>query len=263
MELLFEKSKTGRACTILAKSDVPTAPLSPGLLRKKAPRLPCLDENEISRHYSALAKRSFGLNDGFYPLGSCTMKYNPKVNEETASLPGFRDLHPLQELHTVKGTVDVFRLAKEYLAEVTGMDGFTFQPAAGAHGELTGILLIKAYHRSRGDSARTKVIVPDSAHGTNPATAAMAGFEVVNIPSTPEGYVDLAALKAAVGPDTAALMLTNPNTLGLFDPNILKITEIVHKAGGLNYYDGANLNAIVGIVRPGDMGFDTVHLNLH
>jgi glycine dehydrogenase subunit 2 len=190
------------------------------------------------------------------------MKYNPKVNEEIARLPGFADLHPLQPPHTVQGCKEILDIAARCLQEISGMDAMTFQPAAGAHGELTGLLLFKKYHQSRGEG-RNKIIIPDSAHGTNPATAAMAGFEVVNIASGPDGCVDLAALKAAVGPDTAGLMLTNPNTLGLFDPNILEITAVVHEAGGLNYYDGANLNAIMGIVRPGDMGFDAVHLNLH
>ncbi|GHU87142.1 putative glycine dehydrogenase (decarboxylating) subunit 2 [Spirochaetia bacterium] len=263
MKLIFEKSRKGRICGILPPCDVPAAELPASLTRKKPARLPELDENEISRHYSALAKRAFGVNDGFYPLGSCTMKYNPKLNEEIAALPGFRDIHPLQSEHTVQGCLKVLDIAAEYLREITGMDAMNFQPAAGAHGEFTGLLLIKAYHKSRGDTARTKIIIPDSAHGTNPASAVMAGFQVLNIASGPDGCVDLAALKAAVGPDTAGLMLTNPNTVGIFDPNILEITKIVHKAGGLNYYDGANLNAIMGIVRPGDMGFDAVHLNLH
>jgi glycine dehydrogenase subunit 2 len=239
------------------------AGLSAGAARKKPARLPCLDENSICRHYSALAKRSFGVNDGFYPLGSCTMKYNPKINEEMAAPSGFRDIHPLQGADTVKGCLEILDLAAGYLREISGMDAVNFQPAAGAHGELTGLLLFKAYHESRGDTKRTKILVPDSAHGTNPASAAMAGFDVVNIASGPDGCVDLAALKALAGDDTAGLMLTNPNTVGLFDPNILEITGVVHKAGGLNYYDGANLNAIMGIVRPGDMGFDAVHLNLH
>jgi glycine dehydrogenase subunit 2 len=263
MKLIFEKSGKGRGCSILPPCDVPAAELSPQVARKTPARLPSLDENSISRHYSALAKRSFGVNDGFYPLGSCTMKYNPKLNEEMAALPGFRDIHPLQPEATVKGCLKLLGLASEYLREISGMDAVNFQPAAGAHGELTGLLLFKAYHESRGDAKRTKIIVPDSAHGTNPASAAMAGFEVVNIASGPGGCVDLPALKAALGGDTAGLMLTNPNTVGLFDPNILEITRLVHEAGGLNYYDGANLNAIMGIVRPGDMGFDAVHLNLH
>ena len=263
MKLIFEKSKKGRGCSILPACDVPPAKLSGKLLRKEKAHLPCLDENEISRHYSAMAKRAFGVNDGFYPLGSCTMKYNPKINEEIAGLPGFTGVHPLQPAHTVTGCLKVLDLASEYLKEISGMDAFTFQPAAGAHGELTGLLLFKCYHQSRGDTGRTKIIVPDSAHGTNPATAVMADFQVVNITSNASGCIDLDALKAVLGPDTAGLMLTNPNTLGIFDPNILEITRLVHEAGGLNYYDGANLNAIMGIVRPGDMGFDAVHLNLH
>ena len=263
MKLIFEKSKAGVSCSVLPPCDVPDAPLSPQAARKKPPRLPCLDENQISRHYSALAKRTFGVNDGFYPLGSCTMKYNPKLHEELAGLPGFTGVHPLQPEHTVKGCLKVLDFAARYLCEIAGMDAMNFQPAAGSHGEFTGLLLFKAYHQSRGDPARTKIIVPDSAHGTNPASAAMAGFSVVNIASGPDGCVDLGVLKAAVGPDTAGLMLTNPNTAGLFDPNILEITRIVHEAGGLTYYDGANLNAVMGIARPGDMGFDVIHFNLH
>ncbi|MDR2246224.1 MAG: aminomethyl-transferring glycine dehydrogenase subunit GcvPB [Treponema sp.] len=263
MKLIFEKSREGLGCGILPPRDVPAAPLPAYMARKKPARLPCLDENQLSRHYSALANRVFGINDGFYPLGSCTMKYNPKVNEELAGLAGFTDIHPLQPEHTVQGCRKLLDLAAGYLCEITGMDAVNFQPAAGAHGELTGLLLIRAYHESRGEGARKQIIVPDSAHGTNPASAGMAGYSVVNIPSGPDGCIDLAALKAAAGPDTAGLMLTNPNTLGVFDPNILEITRIVHEAGGLTYYDGANLNAVIGIARPGDMGFDVVHLNLH
>ena len=263
MKLIFEKGKKGRSCSILPACDVPAAEISGSMARKNPPRLPNVDENEISRHYSDLAKRSFGVNNGFYPLGSCTMKYNPKINEELASLPGFTNIHPLQPEYTVKGCVKILEIAAGCLKEISGMDAISFQPAAGAHGEFAGLLLFKAYHKSRGDEARNKIIIPDSAHGTNPASAVMADFEVVNIPSGKDGCVDLEALKEAAGPDTAGLMLTNPNTLGIFDPNIQEITDIIHKAGGLNYYDGANLNAIMGLVRPGDMGFDAVHLNLH
>lgn len=263
MELIFEKSREGHGCSVLPACDVPVRNVDEKFARSTPPRLPQVSENDLSRHYSALARRSFGVNDGFYPLGSCTMKYNPKISEETAALPGFTQVHPLQPAETAQGCLRVLKLSEKYLCELTGMSGMTFQPAAGAHGEFTGLLLIKAYHRSRGDAARTKIIVPDSAHGTNPASAAMCGFTVVNIPSGPDGCVNLEALKKAVGPDTAGLMLTNPNTLGLFDKNILEITRIVHEAGGLNYYDGANLNAVVGVARPGDMGFDAVHLNLH
>jgi glycine dehydrogenase subunit 2 len=263
MENIFEKSRPGLGCGILPPCDVPAVPLAAEHRREKPARLPQLDENGISRHYSAMAKRSFGVNDGFYPLGSCTMKYNPKINEELARLPGFTGIHPLQPEHTVKGCEKILRLAGKALGEIAGMDALCFQPAAGAHGELTGLLLFKAWHESRGDRARVKIIIPDSAHGTNPASAAMAGFEVVNIPSGPDGCVDITGLKACLGPDIAGLMLTNPNTVGIFDPHILEITALVHEAGGLNYYDGANLNAIMGIVRPGDMGFDAVHFNLH
>ena len=225
--------------------------------------MPEVSEQDISRHYTELAKATHGVNDGFYPLGSCTMKYNPKINEEMASLPQFTRIHPLQPESSVQGCLEVLKTAETLLCEITGMDEMSFQPAAGAHGEFTGLLLIKAYHESRGDKGRKKIIVPDSAHGTNPASAVMAGFEVVNIPSQEDGCVDLEKLRAAVGEDTAGLMLTNPNTVGLFDKNILDITRIIHEAGGLNYYDGANLNAVMGIVRPGDMGFDVIHLNLH
>ena len=262
MKLVFERSRPGRGTRYLPECDVPVVlPEDPG--RGIPLRLPELPEVEVSRHYTALAHQTFGVNEGFYPLGSCTMKYNPAVNEHAAALPGFTQVHPLQEAHTVQGCLEVERKLEDMLCEITGMDAMTLQPAAGAHGEFTGLLLIKAYHRSRGDTARTRILVPDSAHGTNPASASMAGFEVVSIPSDAQGCVDLEALRKAAGPDTAGLMLTNPNTVGLFDPQILEITRVVHEAGGLCYYDGANLNAIMGIARPGDMGFDVVHLNLH
>ncbi|SHO44918.1 aminomethyl-transferring glycine dehydrogenase subunit GcvPB [Anaerocolumna xylanovorans] len=263
MKLIFEKSKDGRGSVLLPPCDVPETELKSCYKREKELRLEALPETDISRHYTELADRVYGVNNGFYPLGSCTMKYNPKINDEIAGLPGFADIHPLQPDQTVQGALEGLYKAEEYLDEITGMDHFTFQPAAGAHGEFTGLKLIKAYHEKRGDSKRNKIIVPDSAHGTNPASAAMAGFEVINIPSAEKGLVDIEALKGAVGEDTAGFMLTNPNTLGLFDENILAITKIVHEAGGLNYYDGANLNAIMGIARPGDMGFDVMHLNLH
>ena len=267
MKLIFERSVPGRRCSILPECDVPVIGTGEKLLsaagRKSPLRLPQVSENDISRHYTALANATHGVNDGYYPLGSCTMKYNPKLNDEMASLPGFARIHPLQPEETVQGCLHVLHDAERVFCEITGMDAMTFQPAAGAHGEFTGLLLIRAYHESRGDVKRTKIIVPDSAHGTNPASATMAGYQVINIPSTKEGCVDLEALRAAVGEDTAGLMLTNPNTVGLFDKNILEITRIVHESGGLCYYDGANLNAVMGVARPGDMGFDTVHLNLH
>ncbi len=263
MKLLFERSHPGRRCTILPACDVPTCEIDPALCREQAPHLPQMSENELSRHYTELAKQTYGVNDGFYPLGSCTMKYNPKVNDQIATLPGFASIHPLQPEETVQGCLEALDLAAQYLCEITGMDDMTFQPAAGAHGELTGLMLIKKYHQENGHEGRVNILVPDSAHGTNPASASMAGFHVISIPSLPNGCVDIEALRQAADEHTAGLMLTNPNTVGLFDPNIAEITEIVHKAGGLCYYDGANLNAIMGIVRPGDTGFDVVHLNLH
>ena len=263
MKLIFEIGKEGRGLSLLPQCDVPMADLPENLKRGTALHLPQLSENEISRHYTKLAERTHGVNNGFYPLGSCTMKYNPKINEDAASQKGFRRVHPLQDDSTVQGSLEVIKTTEDTLSEILGMDAFTLQPAAGAHGEFTGLLLIKCYHTDRGDTARTKIIVPDSAHGTNPASAAMCGYEVVSIPSAEDGCVDLEALKDAVGPDTAGLMLTNPNTVGLFDKNILEITRIVHEAGGLCYYDGANLNAVMGQARPGDMGFDCVHVNLH
>lgn len=261
--LVFEKSRAGRGMSMLPACDVEIKKPGEKDARQKELHLPQMSENDLSRHYTELAKKSHGVNDGFYPLGSCTMKYNPKINEDMAALPGFTQIHPLQPEHSVQGCLEVLKKSEEYLCEITGMDGMTFQPAAGAHGEFTGLMLIKAYHESRGDEKRTKIIVPDSAHGTNPASATMAGYKVVSIASALDGGVDLEALKAACGEDTAGLMLTNPNTVGLFDKNILKITEIVHECGGLCYYDGANLNAVMGTVRPGDMGFDVIHLNLH
>ncbi len=263
MKLLFERSRSGRGQELFPPCDVPLVEYDSDVLRQTAPCLPEISEVDLGRHYTELAKQTHGVNDGFYPLGSCTMKYNPRINEAMAALPNFTDIHPLQPTATVQGCLEVLHNAERLLCEITGMDGMSFQPAAGAHGEYAGLLLIKQYHHSRGDMSRTKILVPDSAHGTNPASAVMAGFTVVSIASNEEGGVDLDALRASVGEDTAGLMLTNPNTLGLFDPNILEITKIIHEAGGLCYYDGANLNAIMGQVRPGDMGFDCVHLNLH
>ncbi len=263
MKLLFEISQKGHGCALLPTCDVEKVSLPASLQREKKPRLPELCEQEISRHYSALCRRTHGVNSGFYPLGSCTMKYNPRIHEELAALTGFTGIHPLAPHAATAGCQEILTLSRQYLCEITGMDDMTFQPAAGAHGEFTGLLLIKSYHLSRGDKKRTKIIVPDSAHGTNPASAAMAGFETVSIRSDADGCVDLEALKAALDDQTAGLMLTNPNTVGLFDRNILEITRLVHEAGGLTYYDGANLNAIMGVVRPGDMGFDVVHINLH
>jgi len=265
--VIFELSSPGKRAITFPAPDVPTVNVADAIpaeyLRATPAELPEVSEIETIRHFTQLSRRNHGVDVDFYPLGSCTMKYNPKVNEEAARLPGIGFTHPLQPAETVQGNLKLLHTMEEWLCEVTGMDRMTFQPAAGAHGELTGVLLIKAYHESRGDSARRKVIVPESAHGTNPATAAMAGFEVVSVKSMADGSVDLASLREVAGADTAALMMTNPSTLGLFDHHIREIAEIVHKAGGLVYYDGANMNAIMGYARPGDMGFDVVHLNLH
>lgn len=259
--LIFEKSRSGRRAYRLPKSDVPGYELNQK--RAVAPALAEVSEMDVVRHYTRMTRDIYGVDFGFYPLGSCTMKYNPKINEDVAALPGFAQIHPLQPVATVKGALALLNEADQVFSEITGMDAFTFQPAAGAQGELTALLVIKAYHASRNDSPRTQVIVPDSAHGTNPASAHMAGFDVVEVKSNAQGLVDVDALRGLVNEKTAALMLTNPNTLGLFEKDILEIRQIVHAAGGLLYYDGANLNAIMGQVRPGDMGFDAVHLNLH
>ncbi len=264
--LLFEMGEPGRRGSSLPSLDVPKKPLEellpPEMQRQSPLNLPELSEGEVMRHYTELSTRNFGVDSGFYPLGSCTMKYNPKINEEMAALPGFTFIHPLQEDTTVQGALELLYLVEQELKEVTGMDRISFQPAAGAHGELTGLMIMLAYHRSRGEKRR-KVLVPDSAHGTNPATITMAGCQAVEIPSDERGQVDLEALENNLDDDTAGLMLTNPNTLGLFEEDIGRIARSVHKAGGLLYYDGANLNAVMGYARPGDMGFDIVHLNLH
>ncbi|WP_227395167.1 aminomethyl-transferring glycine dehydrogenase subunit GcvPB [Jeotgalibacillus aurantiacus] len=265
--LIFELSKEGRTGYSLPELDVPETDLSElvpeGFLRKEAPELPEVSELDIMRHYTALSNRNHGVDSGFYPLGSCTMKYNPKINEAVARYDGFAHIHPLQDESTVQGAMELMYDLQEHLVEITGMDEVTLQPAAGAHGEWTGLMMIRAYHEANGDFNRTKVIVPDSAHGTNPASATVAGFETITVKSNEQGLVDLDDLKRVVGDDTAALMLTNPNTLGLFEENILEMAAIIHEAGGKLYYDGANLNAVLSKARPGDMGFDVVHLNLH
>ncbi|MCT1403982.1 aminomethyl-transferring glycine dehydrogenase subunit GcvPB [Paenibacillus sp. p3-SID867] len=264
--LIFELSKPGRVAYSLPDCDVPeidAASLIPeGLLRSKPAELPEVYEVDVIRHYTELSRRNFGIDNGFYPLGSCTMKYNPKINEDVARFAGFAKIHPYQPEESIQGALELLYTLQNDLAALTGMDQVTLQPAAGAHGEWTGLMLIRAYHESRGEK-RTKVIVPDSSHGTNPASATVAGYDTITIKSNERGMVDLEALRAVVGDDTAALMLTNPSTLGLFEKQIVEIAEIVHEAGGLLYYDGANSNAIMGITRPGDMGFDVVHLNLH
>ena len=264
--LIFERSKPGRKAYSLPVLDVPDVELSTvvpdGYQRKEMAALPEISEVDLVRHYTGLSTRNHGVDSGFYPLGSCTMKYNPKRNELAARLTGFSQIHPLQPTETVQGALTLLYRLQNHLAEITGMDAVSLQPAAGAAGEWTGLMMIRAYHEARGEK-RTRVIVPDSAHGTNPASAAVAGFTTITIPSNERGGVDLEALRDALGNDTAALMLTNPSTLGLFEEDIVEIADLVHRAGGLLYYDGANANAILGQTRPGDMGFDVVHLNLH
>jgi len=265
--LIFELSKEGRIGHSLPEMDIEETnmdKLIPAKFqRKKSPELPEVSELQIVRHYTALSNRNHGVDSGFYPLGSCTMKYNPKINEDVARYPGFAHLHPYQETSTIQGALELMYKLQRSLEEITGMDQVTLQPAAGAHGEWTGLMLIRAYHEANGDTQRTKVIVPDSSHGTNPASAIVAGFDAVTVKSNEQGLVDMDHLRELAGDDTAALMLTNPNTLGLFEEQIVEMAEIVHDAGGKLYYDGANSNAILGITRPGDMGFDVVHLNLH
>ena len=265
--LIFESSTPGRIGYSLPEMDVPELDLSSllpeGYLRSEEPELPEVSELDIMRHYTALSRRNHGVDSGFYPLGSCTMKYNPKINENVARFNGFAHVHPLQDESSVQGALELLYDLQQHLIEITGMDEVTLQPAAGAHGEWTGLMMIRAYHEANGDLKRTKVIVPDSAHGTNPASASVAGLETITVKSNEYGLVDLDDLRRVVGEDTAALMLTNPNTLGLFEENILEMAEIVHGAGGKLYYDGANLNAVLSKARPGDMGFDVVHLNLH
>lgn len=266
-QMIFELSKKGRKGYRLPADDftgLEAGDLFPAdLKRENKAELPEVTENQVVRHYTNLSNKNFGVDTGFYPLGSCTMKYNPKINDEMANLPGFTCIHPLQPEESVQGAMALLYDLEKRIAEITGMDAVSLQPAAGAHGELTGMMMVKAYHDAREDFKRTKIIVPDTAHGTNPATAAMCGFEIVEVPSDQTGGVDVEALKAVLNDEIAGLMLTNPSTLGLFEKNIEEIAGLMHEAGGLLYYDGANLNAIMGKSRPGDMGFDIVHLNLH
>ena len=266
--LVFELSKTGRKGYSLPQWDAThaTSELPEGLRRKEEAPLPECDELTVVRHYTNLSHNNFGVNDGFYPLGSCTMKYNPVINEEIAAMKAFADLHPLQPAETCQPALMLYHNLQQALAELTGLSEFTLNPCAGAHGELTGLMIIRAYHESRGDTKRTKVLIPDSAHGTNPASAAVCGLEVVEVKSTEKGLVDLEHLEALVeelGPEIAAIMMTNPNTLGIFEKDIPQIAKTVHGCGALMYYDGANLNPMLGVARPGDMGFDVMHINLH
>ncbi|ACA56785.1 glycine dehydrogenase subunit 2 [Clostridium botulinum] len=266
-KVIFELSSEGRKGYRLPDLDVPEVELSKllpkNLLREDEIELPEVSEVDVVRHYTALSNKNYTVDNGFYPLGSCTMKYNPKINEDIVALSGFSKIHPLQDENISQGALELMYDLKGKLCEITGLDDFTLQPAAGAHGEYTGLLIIKAYHEKRGDTKRTKIIVPDSAHGTNPASASVAGFDIVEIKSGEDGRVSIEELKKVLNDEIAGLMLTNPSTLGLFEKDIKLISELVHEAGGLLYYDGANLNAIMGIARPGDMGFDVCHLNMH
>jgi glycine dehydrogenase subunit 2 len=259
---LFELSSPGRTGVTFPEPDVPFADIPQDLLRENLP-LPELAEVDVIRHYVRLSKFNYSVDDGFYPLGSCTMKYNPKINEDTARLMGFANAHPLQPIETVQGALALMYQLQEWLKEISGFAAITLQPAAGAHGELTGVLIIRAYHQSRGDTKRVKMLIPDSAHGTNPASSGITGLQVVQIPSDPRGNVDLAALKAACDDTVAGIMLTNPNTLGMFDENVVEVCKMVHACGGVVYGDGANLNALLGIVRPAELGIDVMHFNLH
>jgi glycine dehydrogenase subunit 2 len=265
--LIFEVSSPGRKAYSLPELGVPDKPVESMLpkseFRTTAPELPEVAEVDLIRHFTRLSQLNHGVDIGFYPLGSCTMKYSPKINEEVSNLPGLAEIHPYAPEETVQGALQLMYEMQQYMCEIGGMEKFTLQPAAGAHGELTGINIIRAYHQSRHDDKRTKILIPDAAHGTNPASSVLAGFQTVTIPSDVRGGVDTEALANIMDETVAGLMLTNPNTLGLFDENIEKIEKIVHGKGGLLYYDGANANAIMGICRPGDMGFDVMHFNLH
>ena len=262
-KLIFELSHPGRRGYSLPKNQFGHHEIPAELKRTADAELPECDEMTVVRHYTNHSGNNFGVDNGFYPLGSCTMKYNPPINEEIAAHPAFANLHPLQPAETVKGAEEVYENLQQSLSELTGLSRFTLNPCAGAHGELTGLMIIKAYHESRDDHQRTKVIVPDSAHGTNPASAAVCGLNVVEVKSTPDGLVDVEHLKTLLGDDIAGMMMTNPNTLGLFEVHIPEITKLIHDCGGLMYYDGANLNPLLGECRPGDMGFDVMHINLH
>jgi glycine dehydrogenase subunit 2 len=259
---LCDLSVAGRQGITFPQPDVPLSPLPVGLIREDLP-MPELSELDVIRHYTRLSQLNYSIDTGFYPLGSCTMKYNPKVNEETARYPGFALTHPLQPIETIQGNLALMFTLQEWLKQIGGFAGITLQPAAGAHGELTGVLIIRAYHRSHHETARDKILIPDSAHGTNPATSAMGGMRIVELKSDSRGNVDLDALRLECDDTLAGLMLTNPNTLGLFDEHVEDVIKLVHSAGGLVYGDGANLNALLGIVRPGDLGFDVMHFNLH
>ena len=265
-KIIFELSRPGRKGYSLPENpygEDALAEIPKNLLRTKDAELPEVSELDVVRHYTNLSNKNFGVDTGFYPLGSCTMKYNPKINEELCALPEFSSLHPLQDEKSVQGALELYYNLQKMLADIAGLEEFTLNPFAGAHGELTGLMVMKKYHESRGDHKRTKVIVPDSAHGTNPASAMVAGLEVVEVKSKPNGSIDVEDLKPLLDDTVAGIMMTNPNTLGMFETEITEIAKLVHEAGGLLYYDGANLNPLLGKVRPGDMGFDIMHINLH
>lgn len=265
-KIIFELSKEGKKGYSLPENKFPNdgiKDIPSDLLREKDAELPEVSEVDVVRHFTNLSSKNFGVDTGFYPLGSCTMKYNPKINEELCALPEFTSLHPRQDEESVQGALELYWNLQDMLAEIAGLKEFTLNPYAGAHGELTGLMVMKKYHESRGDTKRTKVIVPDSAHGTNPASAMVAGFEVVEVKSKPNGSIDVEDLKPLLDDTVAGIMMTNPNTLGMFETEITEIAKLVHEAGGLLYYDGANLNPLLGKVRPGDMGFDIMHINLH
>ena len=262
-KLIFECSRQGRRAYSLPPSEIATHTLPGQMRRQTDAQLPECDETTVVRHYTNHSANNFGVNNGFYPLGSCTMKYNPAIDEETAAMKGFADLHPMQPDDTCQGALEAYYRLQKALAAIAGLSEFTLNPFAGAHGELTGLMIIRAYHEERGDTKRTKVIVPDSAHGTNPASAAVCGLEVVEVKSREDGCVDVDDLRRLLDDSVAAMMMTNPNTLGLFERDIPEIAQLVHQCGALMYYDGANLNPLLGACRPGDMGFDVMHINLH
>ena len=262
-KLIYEISKENRIGYSLPSDSVDNFEIEESLTRKTPLDMPEVTELDVVRHFTRLSQKNYGVDQGFYPLGSCTMKYNPKINEELASNFGFTKIHPLQKATSVQGALEIYYETSRLLSEITGMKEFTFNAFAGAHGELVGLMIMKQYHINRGDFKRTKVIVPDSAHGTNPASSSVCGFEVVEVGSTAKGTVDLEALKSALNDEIAGIMLTNPNTMGIFESDICEIAKLVHDNGSLLYYDGANLNAVLGMVRPADMGFDIMHINLH
>ncbi len=262
-QLIFDLSRKDRIGYHIKKKNLPDVHLPKDRLRPHPALLPEVSEFDVVRHYTNVSQKNFGVETGFYPLGSCTMKYNPKINDELATLPGFLNIHPLQPEETIQGVLKIYYETQAMLSEISGLKAYSLNPFAGAHGELAGLMIIKAYHEKNNDFKRTKIIIPDSAHGTNPASATVCGFDTVEIKSNPDGTVNLEALRAVLNDEVAGLMLTNPNTAGVFEKDILEISNMVHEVGGLLYYDGANLNALLGISRPGDMGFDITHINLH